>query len=159
LRAFGLLASGVALFMVGALAWMLTRSVSRSVVAQLALGACIGFWIDGTLGEERIPALATQLLALWCFWRTLATGRGAVWAGVALALAILMHLPGAVLVPFAALALLLPRRQPAPPRRALAIAIGAGSAVALSVLVVIAVCTTHVLSVGSFLSYATFYHR
>jgi hypothetical protein len=159
MRASGLVASGVALFMLGALVWMVTRSGARSVVAQLALGTCIGFWIIGTVGEERAPALATQLLALWCFWRTLATGRGAAWVAVTLPLAILMHLTGAVLVPFAALVLLLPRRPPATPRRALAIAVASGAAVALSALVLIAVCTTHVRSVGSFLSYATFYHR
>lgn len=152
--------------MAGLTLWVLGRLVrfwggnrTACLVAQTTFAVSLAFWKMGSSGEEKIVALATQLLFLWTFWRALRGGRGAAWAGVMLAVAVLTHLTGAVLVPFAlaALAFLPPawRHSRAAVLRAVAFGILGGGILYYAV----AAATTGVRSPSAFFEYATFFHR
>jgi len=144
-----------------------------ALAAQATLAVAIAFWRMGSSGEEKILALATQVLFLACFWRALWFGtlpgaaparvqrvrRAALVAGIGLAIAILSHLSAAVLVPFALLALWW---LPAPwrtGRSAVARGVVAGTAVAGVAYAAVAAWTTHVRTPREFWDYLTFFHR
>ena len=153
------LVAGATLGLLGALVRFWSADTRAALLAQATLGTSMAFWKMGSSGEEKILARATQLLFLLLFWRALATGSGTRWAAVTLAVAILSHLTGAVLVPFSILALLfLPaewKAQRLPVARALAI----GAVAAFVAYYAVAAWTTHVRGLGGFVEYLTFFHR
>jgi hypothetical protein len=157
-----------------------------AIVAQLALATSLAFWKMAAGGEEKILALATQLGFLYCFWRCLfppaipeaahgqsktsaAAGpetaggtsrrelRWATLAAAMLAVAVLSHLTGAVLIPFAALVLWLSRRHA--PCKPLAIALALGATFAAVAYLAIAAITVHARTPTDYWNYFTFYHH
>jgi hypothetical protein len=137
-------------------------------LAQLTVALALAFFRMGSSGEEKILALATQLGFLLCFWTTLAaggdrfragTGARAWPVGVTLAFAILAHLTGAVLVPFALLALCWLPMGWRPARGAVARAVILGAAAAGVLYYIVAASTTHVRGPLAFYEYLTFFHR
>jgi len=142
--------------------------------AQLTLVATLAFWKLGSSGQEKMLALATQLLFLAVFWRALAattdstaarpsparTASGVDWGIAAtLALAIWSHLTGAVLVPFAILALFALPPAWRPQRGRAVRGVIAGTLLAGVVYWIVAASTTSVRGPASFIDYLTFFHR
>jgi hypothetical protein len=146
-----------------------------ALAAQATLAAAFAFWRMGSSGEEKTLALATQVLFLGAFWRTLGLGatvtaateparvrmvrHAATLAAAALALAILSHLTGAVLVPFAGVALAVLPTAWRPARPALVRALLAASIAVALAYAAVAAWTTFVRSPAEFYRYLTFFHR
>lgn len=126
--------------------------------ARAGLAATVAFWKLATGGEEKMAALASQLLFLVAFWNALSRPRGGALAGLALFLSILVHLTGVVFVPFAALALWILPAAWKERRRPLATALVAASLAAGLAYVVIAATTNEVRTPGQFIHYITYYH-
>jgi hypothetical protein len=142
--------------------------------AQLTLAVTIAFWKLGSSGQEKMLALATQLLFLAVFWRALATATdstaarprpvpvraGVDWSIAAtLALAIWSHLTGAVLVPFAVLALFALPQAWRLQRGRVARGVIVGTLLAGVVYWLVAAWTTSARGPASFIDYLTFFHR
>src|SRR5262245_23040216 len=116
-------------------------------------------------GQTKPPALARAARLAPAAVAGLETPGGSsrrerLWVALAaamLALAVLSHLTGAVLIPFAALVLWLSRRH-APSRR-LAIALALGATFVACAYVVIAAITVHARTPADFWNYVTFYHH
>ena len=148
-------------------------ALTTACLAQVTLGLALGFWKLGSSGQEKILALSTQLLFLLVFWRALSmtsspshgprvatnpSSRRVAWGVAAtLAVAILAHLSGSVLVPFAVLALLL--GMPGTARAPLARGVAVGALVAGLSYYAVAAWTTGVRGPVDFLEYVTFFHR
>jgi len=174
---FEALCGGAALWLLG---WLVRFWRERSgggrgalraaFLAQLTIACTLAFWKLGSSGQEKVLALATQLLFLGCFWRALsgpraapagpARGGGVAWSVAAtLALAILCHLTGAVLVPFAALALLFLPAAWLPQRARVVRGVAIGAVGAGLVYYTVAALTTGASSPAGFFEYLTFFHR
>ncbi|UCE04022.1 MAG: hypothetical protein JSW67_07580 [Candidatus Latescibacterota bacterium] len=156
---FEALAAAGALLLLGRLVRFWGGAKLAAIAAQLLLSVTYGFWKMGSSGEERVVALATLLLFLFCYWGALAGERRVAWVAPTLAFAILTHLSNVVLVPFALLSLLLLPQAWKPQRRALLGGVILGAVVATGVYGVVAAWTTHVRTPLEFAEYLTFFHR
>jgi hypothetical protein len=173
LRAFGSCTSVLVLWLAGWLVLIWRQKADRAalmaaMVTQATLAACLAFWKMGSAGEEKILGMAAQLLFLALFWRSLlrtddddavSAARAAPWgmaAAGALVFAVLAHLTGAVLIPFAAIVLWRVRNRPL--RRMLAIRLAVAVVVIGVAYVALAAYTMGARSPVDLWKFVTFYH-